>query len=331
MITEASLEILDLRHYSAPQLRDVLESEARLWRDRLHWDYRASVRLLLQYVDAHSLPGYVAVCNGHVLGYTFFVYDDTKAVIGDVFSMPAATLGESSRTPFAHDPHQVEQTLLRHIFETLLASPGVERIESQLLFHPSGLHTDLFREAGFAIYPRLFLARSLCDLRTEALPELPWDLDMIPWSDELLHQAGQLIAEAYHDHLDGRINDQYLTVHGSMRFLHNIVHYPGCGVFAAHASQVIVHRQTRELVALLLCSRISPESGHITQVCVHPDHRRRGLAKRLLAFAASNFATHGATEITLTVTARNSEAMALYREEGYRTLHPFDATVWQKG
>jgi hypothetical protein len=48
-----SIEILDLRHFAAPVLRPVLEAEGELWEQRLHWDYQASARLLMQYLDNH--------------------------------------------------------------------------------------------------------------------------------------------------------------------------------------------------------------------------------------------------------------------------------------
>ena len=60
----ASIEILDLRHFAAPVLRPVLEAEGELWEQRLHWDYRASARLLMQYLDNHMLPGYAALEAG---------------------------------------------------------------------------------------------------------------------------------------------------------------------------------------------------------------------------------------------------------------------------
>ncbi len=55
-----SVEILDLRHFGASVLRPVLEAEGELWEKRLHWDYQASARLLMQYLDNHMLPGYAA-------------------------------------------------------------------------------------------------------------------------------------------------------------------------------------------------------------------------------------------------------------------------------
>jgi ribosomal protein S18 acetylase RimI-like enzyme len=126
------------------------------------------------------------------------------------------------------------------------------------------------------------------------------------------------------------INDQYRSVHGSQRFLHNIVRYSGCGTFSAQVSHVVVERHSREMVALVLGSRVSPESGHITQLCVHPNYRRHGLARMLLSIAAFHFMRLGATEISLTVTESNSEAINLYRSEGYTCPHSFDAAVWQR-
>src|SRR5271170_2007554 len=88
MASSLSLEILDLRHFAAPTLRPVLEAESAVWRERLNWDYLASAKLLLQYLDSRTLPGYVALDAGRVTGYVFCVYEDSKAVIGDVFALP---------------------------------------------------------------------------------------------------------------------------------------------------------------------------------------------------------------------------------------------------
>jgi len=88
MESGVSIEILDLRHFSAPVMRAVLEAEGELWRKRLHWDYRISAKLLMQYLDSHMLPGYAALEAGQVIGYVFCVYEETKAVVGDVFALP---------------------------------------------------------------------------------------------------------------------------------------------------------------------------------------------------------------------------------------------------
>jgi ribosomal protein S18 acetylase RimI-like enzyme len=335
MASGVTFEILDLRHFAAPELRPVLEAEGELWRQRLHWDHRSAAKLLMQYLDTRSLPGYAAIEAGQVTGYAFCVYEDTKAVIGDVFALataplPAANPNYGFLTAAAHE---IETTLLRHLFELLLNSPQTQRIESQLLLHPTGTHAASFREAGFQVYRRLYLVRQLVGIsaaRPEVRLNLPSDLELRPWRDEDLNPAGRLIAEAYRDHPDSHINDQYRSVHGSVRFLHNIVRYSGCGVFSAPVSHVVVERTSREPVALLLGSRISPQCGHITQLCVHPNYRRRGLARLLLSIAGTFFLRQGVTEISLTVTEANTDAIELYNAEGYTTAHAFDAAVWRR-
>jgi ribosomal protein S18 acetylase RimI-like enzyme len=316
-------EILDLRHFSASMLRPVLDAEGLVWKERLKWDYRGSARLLMQYLDNRMLPGYAAVSAGQVIGYVFCVYEETKAVVGDVFALDRAE-GQGEQA------HELEEKLLQHLLELLVNSPQVDRIESQLLLHPSGSHDGAFHAAGFKQFRRLFMSRPLAGLWSLPPIELPAELDLRPWRDEDLAPAARLICEAYHDHPDSLINDQYRSVHGSMRFLNNIVRYSGCGTFSPPASHVIVDRTSREFVALVLGSRVSQESGHITQLCVHHAYRRHGLARMLLGVAGFHFMRQGATDISLTVTEANQQAIDLYLSEGYSCKHKFDAAVWER-
>jgi ribosomal protein S18 acetylase RimI-like enzyme len=321
MVTGASIEILDLRHFAAPVLRPVLEAEGELWKQRLHWDYNVSANLLMQYLDSHQLPGYAALEAGQVIGYVFCVYEETKAIVGDVFALAGSRAdGGSAR--------EIEETLLRHLLELLMNSPQVDRIESQLLLHPAGSHSGIFLDAGFQVHRRLFMVRQLQGVYAQPRFTLTSQLELRPWREEDLSPASRLISAAYFGHPDSVVNDQYRSVHGSQRFLNNIVRFSGCGVFSTQVSHVVVDRASRELVALVLGSKVSPESGHITQLCVHPAFRRRGLARMLLTLAASCFLRQGVGEISLTVTEANTEAIDLYREEGYGCPHSFDATVW---
>lgn len=327
MATTATFEVLDLRHFAAALIRPVIEAEGDLWRQRLHWDYRTSAKLLMQYLDSHSLPGYAAIESEKVIGYAFCVYEETKAIVGDAFAVngrPPAR-GDAGSSP------EVESILLKHLFETLLNSPQVNRVESQLLLHPSGAHAEVFQANGFRIFRRLFMIQPIRGLANQPQLDLPQDLEMRLWREDDLNSAARLIAEAYRGHPDSLINDQYCSVHGSLRFLHNIVRYSGCGQFSPQASHVVVHRPSRELIALILGSRVSPQSGHITQVCVHPSYRRIGLARMLLSLAAQSFLRQGAEEISLTVTEANTRAIDLYRNEGYECAHEFDAAVWTRG
>jgi ribosomal protein S18 acetylase RimI-like enzyme len=174
------------------------------------------------------------------------------------------------------------------------------------------------------------MVQQLAGRWTHPATALSPSLDLRPWREDDLNAAARLISAAYRSHPDSLINDQYHSVHGSLRFLHNIVRYAGCGAFSPVASHVVVDRGSRELVALVLGSRVSPQSGHITQLCVHPDYRRQGLARMLLSLAATQFIRQGVSEISLTVTEANHDAIELYKSEGYENKHTFDAAVWER-
>jgi ribosomal protein S18 acetylase RimI-like enzyme len=312
------LEILDLRHFSASSLRPVLEEESRLWSERLQWDYRSSADLLLQYLDSRVLPGYVAVENGRILGYAFCVYEDHKAIIGDVFSLSGASAG-------------VEGHLLRHLVELLQHSPGIDRVECQLLLHPHGLHADIFKQAGFKLYRRLFMDLDLSSFEpSSSPPALPEGIALSTWRETDFHPAGYLIAAAYDGHLDSYINDQYRSVGGSLRFLHNIVRFPGCGLFDPPSSRTLTRTADGSLAGLLLCSRVREDVGHVTQICVAKEQRRFGLGLRLIGECAQNLRERGFRGLTLTVTEENANAVELYHRVGFVERHSFDAMVWDR-
>lgn len=121
------MEILDLRHFSSTDLRALLDDEVEAWGGALAWDYRSSSEMVLRYVDAKILPGYAAVERGSIIGYSFFVYEGSKGVIGDLFVAPSR-----------QDAREIETKLLEHVIETLQESPGVHRVEAQLLTHLTG-------------------------------------------------------------------------------------------------------------------------------------------------------------------------------------------------
>lgn len=313
------MEILDLRHFSSADLRALLEEEVDVWRSLLHWDYRGSAEMVLRYADSRILPGFAAIERGRVRGYCYFVYEGSKGVIGDLF------VEDSKFTAGRRD--EIETELLTHAISTLQRSPGLVRVEAQLLIHPTGHLSKLFEAAGFRRYRRLFLSLPI-NSSPPATP-LPQNIEVHSWTEEDYHPAAAIITAAYRGHVDSDVNDQYRTLAGSMRFLNNIVRFPGCGVFDAESSFVAVHRPTRSRIGVLLCSRISPNVGHITQVCTLGDYRSHGLGAYLLASCYQALKARGFNELSLTVTEENQRAVALYLRTGYRLIHTFDGFVWE--
>lgn len=313
-------DVLDLRHFAASSLRDLLTEETELWQRRLRWDYRASAQLLLDYLDSRILPGFVATEDGRPTGYVFCVYEQHKAVIGDVF----ATAHAKERA------NRIESRLLEHTLELLQSTPGTGRVETQLLLHSKGQFRDVFTRSGFEFYPRVFMERQLRHEAPAATPPVPASLRLRPWRDNDFAAAGRLIALAYQGHLDSVINDQYRTTAGSLRFLHNIVRFPGCGQFDPATSLVLAHRDSEELAAIVLCSRVNVDTGHVTQLCVEPALRHNGLGRLLLVQCMQGLSALGMEYISLTVTEENQEALLLYRRMGFKSRHTFDAMVWQR-
>ena len=315
----ALVEILDLRHFSSIDLRPLLEDETQVWANLLSWDYTGSADMILRYVDAKILPGYAAIDHGRIFGYAFFVYEGAKGVIGDLF------VANGGRLP---DPREVESRLLVHVIETLQQSPGVHRVEAQLLLHETGVVSQPFVEQGFHRHARLFMVLPLTNAAKPALAVHP-DIEIRRWTEQDYQPAAAVITSAYRGHVDSEINDQYRTLSGSLRFLNNIVRFPGCGIFDADSSFVAVHKRSRSLTGLILCSRVRSDVGHVTQVCVLPEFRGYGIGKALLAATSANLIQRKFSMLSLTVTEANSGAVDLYLRLGFETQRVFDAFVWE--
>jgi ribosomal protein S18 acetylase RimI-like enzyme len=314
------VEILDLRHFSSADLRPLLDDETSVWSRLLSWDYSSSADMILRYVEAKILPGYAAIERGRLFGYAFFVYEGSKGVIGDLF------VANGGRLP---EPHEVEMRLLRHVIETLQQSPGIHRVEAQLLIHDAGLLAQPFVEQGFRRHPRLFMTQPL-NVPPRPAPSIFPDFEIRRWSDNDYQGAAAVITAAYRGHVDSQINDQYRTLSGSLRFLNNIVRFPGCGVFDAESSYVVLHKPTRHMAGLILCSRVRHDVGHVTQVCVLPEFRSRGIGEALLANTAILLRKRGFSMLSLTVTEANSRAVELYERLGFEKKRIFDAFVWEE-
>jgi ribosomal protein S18 acetylase RimI-like enzyme len=313
------MEILDLRHFSAADLRPLLQEEVTTWSRLLSWDYAGSAEMILRYMDAKILPGYAAIERGDVFGYSFFVYEQSKGVIGDLF------VRDGGRTS---NRREVEERLLTHVIETLQQSPGIHRVEAQLLAHETGEVARPFTQQGFSRHPRVFMNFEMAR-HPQTAPAIVPEFEIRPWSEEQYQASAALITAAYRGHVDSEINDQYRTLTGSLRFLNNIVRFPGCGTFDAHASFVVFQRRTRTLVGLILCSQVRSDVGHITQVCVLPEYRSAGLGVALLAATTRNLRDRDFRAISLTVTQANDRAIALYKRIGFDSVRVFDAFVWE--
>ena len=308
-------EMVDLRRLSARDLEPLLQEETAAWRDELEWDFDKSADLVRRFVDLRALNGSALVEEGEVSGYLYYVVEDNKGLIGDLY------VRREWRTP------DREHTLLEWALEAIMASPSVSRIESQLMMLRFAPERSVPRDDCSSAFERNFMRVDLRRPLGEGRVRRPMYMER--WSDHYTDAAAQLIAAAYAGHIDSRINDQYRSAAGARRFLYNIVQYPGCGAFYRPASYAAFEAATGLMCGISLASMVAPECGHITQICVSPSAKGKGIGHALLRQSLMTLREHGCRSGSLTVTAANHGAVELYERVGFSTVRRFSAYVWE--
>jgi ribosomal protein S18 acetylase RimI-like enzyme len=309
-------EPVDLRRIAARDLEPLLEEEIAAWSQALDWDFSKAADVVLRFVAQRSLLGCALVEEGQVVGYSYYVVDESKGIVGDLY-VRRRWRGAGR-----------EMRLLGRVIEELAATPGIGRVEAQLMMLDSPAPADLPRAGNLDVFARNYMR---LDLGGPPLAEarLGRPVYLEKWSHHYQEAAAQLIAAAYAGHIDGRINDQYRSPAGARRFLYNIVQHPGCGAFFAPASWAAFEGETGKLCGISLASMVAPGAGHITQICVSPGVRARGVGYALLRQSIMSLRQAGCASASLTVTAANRHAVDIYERVGFGTLRRFSAFVWE--
>jgi ribosomal protein S18 acetylase RimI-like enzyme len=315
-VQSTSAEIVDLRRLSARELESLLVEETAAWRETLDWEFEKSADLVRRFVDMHALNGRALVEDGEVVGYLYYVLEDNKGLLGDLYV-------RRGRRTVEH-----ENRLMEAVLAEIMEGPGITRIESQLLMMEYGMDRVVPRADCATTFERNFmqvdLNRALLGAGTVRKP-----VRIERWNDQWNDMAAHLIAAAYEGHVDSRINDQYQSVAGARRFLFNIVQYPGCGVFHRPASFAAFEPQSGSLCGISLASLVAPDCGHITQICVSPATRGTGVGHELMRQSLTALRGMGCRSASLTVTAANAGAVSLYERMGFHTARKFFAFVWE--
>ncbi|HEV3333557.1 MAG TPA: GNAT family N-acetyltransferase [Bryobacteraceae bacterium] len=308
-------EIVDLRRLAARDMEGLLAEETAAWRDELEWDFGKAADLVMRFVDLRALNGSALLEDGEVIGYVYYVVEEHKGLIGDLYVRKAYR---------GVDP---ESRLLEAALDPLLNGSEIARVECQLMMLHPAANRVLPRAAQATSFDRLFLR---LDLARAVLRESPvrHPIFIERWSDHYQDAGAQLIAEAYRGHVDSLINDQYRSGPSARRFLYNIVQYPGCGVFYRPASYAAFDVSTGRLCGISLASVVAPQCGHIAQICVSPEMQGTGVGYALLRHSLTSLRDAQCRSASLTVTAANTGAVSLYERVGFITLRRFAAFVW---
>lgn len=320
-------EVIDIRRFEAGDFARLLEAEERTWGDALRWDYGPSARIIAACLADKRLTGYALVNHGRIEGYSFFVCEDDKGLIGDFFVLPDGATGEASR-------------LLEYLLETLLATPGVRRVEAQIPHFPVEKLEPCFLRYGFKTYLRRFMVLDLSRHQPAPVRSEPavsgetrpkgGPFAFEPWQRKHDRQVAQLLWHTYRGHVDAVINDQYASAEGASRLLENITELHGCGELLSGPSQVAIHQPTGKLAGLVVMTTVRQGTAHIPQVAVGREFQAQGLGTTLLETAFREVKEQGYREVSLTVTDLNRGAVRLYERLGFETIRLFGAFVWDE-
>jgi ribosomal protein S18 acetylase RimI-like enzyme len=315
-----SPSLVDLRHLRSEDLDPLLEEEIATWRNLLEWDFSKSADLVRRFVDMRALSGCALLDGRQAVGYAYCVLEEHKGLIGDLFVRDAFRSVEN------------ENRLIESVLESMIGTPPVSRIESQLMMAQDAGRRLMPMPRYLSTFARNFM---MLDLERAALGPVRRCTPVAgrvyyeKWSELYQEQTAQLIAAAYLGHVDSLINDQYRSISGARRFLYNIVQYPGCGTFFKPASVAAFDRASGRMCGVCLASLVMPYCGHITQICLAPWMRGAGVGYELLRQSLQTLRAASCRKTSLTVTASNHEAIRLYENVGFATVRKFSAYVWE--
>jgi ribosomal protein S18 acetylase RimI-like enzyme len=309
------LKYLPISYLDSQFLSPLMKEEEKAWMDDLCWDYSAIRKILVSFMNQKLLPGYVAVCEQEAIGYTYFLMNKTKGIIGSIYVR---------KTDFSQE---ITRKLLSLTISGLKDSHRIQRVEAQIMPFNNLKVSEVFIQNGFRYFPRCYLKLDLDASYAQTIPSSGEKI--IPWDFSDLSPAAGIVLESYKNQTDAAICADYRTVSGCEGYLRSIVENPGCGVFMPQTSFMGLDENSNPCGVIIGC-RISDQVGMIPQIAVHPSFQGRKLGEALMNRAFKKFLSLGFRKITLTVTPENRRAYEWYCRLGFKICKEFGAFIWER-
>jgi len=311
------LKYLPISYLDETLLLPLMEEEEKAWMSDLGWDYSPIRQILVSFVKQKLLPGYVAVNEKEAIGYTYFLVNQAKGIIGALYA---------SKT--SHSQQAVEE-LLSLTISCLKDSQNIRRVEAQIMpFHNLNL-TATFTQHGFDYYPRYYLDLDLDLNFRPRRTEFSSVEKIIGWNSTYLERAAEMTLLSYRNQTDAEICEDYRTKAGCESYLRSLVENPGCGIFMPEASFMGLDEQGFPS-GFIICCRIAGSAGMIPQIAVHPSHQGRDLGNTLMHRCLEQVRALGFRTVSLTVTKKNRRAFDWYQRVGFKIRKEFGAYVWER-
>jgi ribosomal protein S18 acetylase RimI-like enzyme len=309
-LSNPELRIIPLADADFPAVEALFDEQCGEWLELFRWDYVGPSRLILDVVKQRELTGFVAMHGGSTAGFTFYVVEDNRCSIGDIYvSKPWRGLG-------------VDKHLAEAILDKLARYPRLRRVESQCVGVGNDSVTELFLARGFERLDRHYMMAALAPGVGSHDVSLP-GLSIRGWREDDFGGAARIIHRSYKGEHDSRINSQYQTEEGCAELLTILTEHVWCGEFLPDVSRVAVDSATGNRVGVLIASEIADGAGHIGQISILPAYQGRGLGRKMISMVMSELERQGYETISLAVTAANASARHLYETCGFRTVHEF--------
>jgi ribosomal protein S18 acetylase RimI-like enzyme len=286
-----------------------------MWETDLRWNFEPTRRRLEAALDEGTLSGLVASDALGACAYATYALDEGHGVVGSVF---AAKRSRKLGT---------EGLLVQRILNRLQAL-GPRVIDCQTLFSSDPGLREPFAAQGFESAARLYMAVERAAWSAARHPAHPG-----PGSKPIhrtdLRAVSRLVFEAHCETRGLDASSSFDTPESCERILRQILLDEVCGPLDSMGSRRI-ESEGRLLAASLLTWPL-PGVAHVSEIATSPSHRRRGLARQCLVESLeSAFEIGGASSVTLSVTASNHPALALYRTFGFAPRIRYESHVLRK-
>ena len=169
--------------------------------------------------------------------------------------------------------------------------------------------------------PQTYLKRYRMEISLRQISpvlSVPVGYQFLPWSDHLLNAHALAKLRSFRNELDSQVFPCLGEEAGCRRLMGEISRRAG---FVSDATWLAVYE--REGGAIDYCGTVQGirddmNCGGIQNLGVVPEHRGNGLGTSLLFHALYGFRRRHIAKVHLEVTAKNSNAVRLYRNIGFR-------------
>ncbi|MBK5254521.1 MAG: GNAT family N-acetyltransferase [Vicinamibacteria bacterium] len=290
----------------------LFDEEASMWRKDLSWSFEFTRKRLESALLEKVLTGFALTDELGACAYATYAVNDEQGLVGSFF----ATERVRGRG--------VEADLVTRVLNRMVAR-NLRAIDCQTLFSSDPGLTAPFIARGFESASRIYMSLDR-SAWAEARGATPPIMRSKPIHRTDVPSVTRLVYQAHQERRALDASSSFDTEDSCEKILRQVVLDHVCGPFDSLGSRRI--EVGGEAVAACLLTWPLPEVAHLSEVATAPSHRRRGLARQCVAESlASAFERTGARSATLSVTASNRAALALYESFGFKPLVRYESHV----